>query len=58
VWWTHVQLGRAVRIVLPACVVQIIRAHYSEPDGVYTGFREAADQDIPGTQDEELEWPV
>ena len=39
--WVHVHLGRAVRKVIPACVVGLIRETFPEPSGIYTGYQEA-----------------
>lgn len=37
------RLGRGLRLVLPACVVQAIRQRYPAPDGQYCGYQEAED---------------
>ncbi|XP_064638314.1 uncharacterized protein LOC135494328 [Lineus longissimus] len=40
-WWIHERLGKKVRKVIPSCVVQLIRETFQDPNGQYTGFREA-----------------
>ena len=37
------RLGRGNRLVLPACVVQAIRANYPTQDGQYRGYQETVD---------------
>ena len=36
-------LGKNNRVVLPQCVVEKIRNKYPDPDGIYTGFCDAAE---------------
>ncbi|XP_064629211.1 P2X purinoceptor 7-like [Lineus longissimus] len=35
---TYGHLGKGVRVVIPSCVVWVIRQHFPSPDGRYTGF--------------------
>lgn len=39
-WWKHGYLGKSVRRVIPACVVQTIRCTFPDPNGSYTGFKD------------------
>ena len=41
--WSGYCKARDNRLVLPACVVQAIRAHYPAPDGQYRGYQETVD---------------
>jgi hypothetical protein len=38
VMWEHGHLGKNNRVVIPCCVVQLIRNKWPSPDGNYTGF--------------------
>ena len=44
-YWTHSRLGRHIRRVIPACVVNQVRLMYSEPSGQYIGYQEPLDID-------------
>ncbi|XP_022160038.1 uncharacterized protein LOC111026292, partial [Myzus persicae] len=37
--WTS--LGKGVRVVIPACVINKIRNKYPEKDGLYVGFKKS-----------------
>ncbi|XP_071959428.1 P2X purinoceptor 7-like [Antedon mediterranea] len=39
-YWVHDRLGKAVRRVIPACVVNKIRKDFPSIDGNYVGFKE------------------
>ena len=46
VWWCWGTLGKEIRVPLPSCAVNCIRAHFPEPerleeDMVFTGFQYA-----------------
>ena len=38
-------MGPGVRVVLPACIVQLTRKHFPEESGQYTGFRDVTEVD-------------
>jgi hypothetical protein len=40
VMWQHGHLGKNNRVVIPCCVVWMIRRKWPSPDGKYTGFLE------------------
>ena len=39
------RMGPRVRVVLPACIVQLIRKHFPEESGQYTGLKEVTEVD-------------
>ena len=43
-YWVHDRLGKAVRRVIPACVVKTIRREFPNEEGIYVGFKEAERQ--------------
>ena len=36
-----IRLGRSVRRVIPACVISAIHKEFPDPNGNYTGYRQA-----------------
>ena len=44
-YWIHSRLGRHIRRVIPACVVNQVRRMYPEPSGQYIGYQEPLDID-------------
>jgi hypothetical protein len=38
VMWQHGHLGKNNRVVIPSCVIWLIRRKWPSPDGRYTGF--------------------
>ena len=44
-YWIHSRLGRHVRRVIPACVINQVRLMYPEPSGEYIGYQEPLNVD-------------
>lgn len=54
--YIHGLLGRHVRKVIPACIVNHIRTTWPSPDGLYTGFKQVTEdgEEVPVDELEEL----
>ena len=44
--WVYKRLGSGIREPLPVCVVQSIRDGHPDPEGNYTGYREADESEV------------
>lgn len=42
VMWHYGHLGKNIRVVIPSCVVWLIRRKWPSADGIYTGYKDPA----------------
>jgi len=54
-WFIYTKLGRYVRRIIPACVVNLIRNTYPEPNGEYVSFKDG-DEGVTGTSEVVEAW--